>query len=163
MSEPTRSEQIAAQAEMKKALTRQIETLEATCALLQKQIADLKEELERQSPYIKSSKTYYDWTENDESLVLELERDGYPIVEIASRIGRSPRAVKNKLTLLKSRKSRAHSDKPAPWSDEEKALAIEMFTNGDSIEKIDSKIGRGEDAVYKFLHRNGYTIKGRIL
>lgn len=88
------------------------------------------------------------WSEQDLRLICDLRRSGVPTRELAKRLGRTQKAVRNKLdvqgVILGER---------ILWTEEDKALLLEMQEKRVPHKERARRLGRSTDAVKQMLIR----------
>jgi len=88
------------------------------------------------------------WSPEEDELLLKLREEGFTGKEIALRLPeRSYASVRMRLSQI------AKDNQKRPWTEEEKALAIQLKSEKRTIKHIAYTLGRSEAAVSSFLYK----------
>lgn len=102
---------------------------------------------------MEESRSQKKWTTEDTQKLTELSEKNVPDILIAAELGRSVKAVYDRRSINKQKKSRTANRSQKKWTATEISESLELHHQGFSDKKIGVKIGRSEKAVQlKRLH-----------
>ena len=102
---------------------------------------------------MEESRSQKKWTTEDTQKLTELSEKNVPDSLIAAELGRSVKAVYDRRSINKQKKSRTVDRSQKKWTATEISESLELHHQGFSDKKIGVKIGRSEKAVQlKRLH-----------
>jgi DNA-binding NarL/FixJ family response regulator len=89
------------------------------------------------------------WSPEEDELIIKLRNEGFSAKEIAVRLkSRTYTSVRTRLAKI------AVDNLKRPWTEEEKAEALELKSQGQPNKFIAYKLGRTVAAVVSFFNRN---------
>jgi len=100
------------------------------------------------------------WSRDEDNLLCQMHREGWPLDRIGEKLGRSSVACRSRVAKLRREGRYAHFVRPAatkagPWSLEEEAHLRVMYAQGLRCVAICERLGRSKNAVQARARRLG--------